>query len=43
LYQIGVADEAMDAHMSVISHILADALFDQLRTKETLGYLVQGQ
>lgn len=42
VYQIGVSDETMDAHMNVISHILSDALFDQLRTKETLGYLVHG-
>jgi insulysin len=42
VYQIGEADEATDAVQCLVSHILSDALFDQLRTKETLGYLVSG-
>ena len=42
MYQIGVATLPLEAHAMLLSHFLSDALFDQLRTKETLGYLVQG-
>ena len=35
VYQIGLTDDAcvMEAHVTLLSHILGDALFDQLRTK----------
>ena len=42
VYQIGPATDELEAHLTLLAHILSDALFDQLRTKETLGYLVQG-
>jgi hypothetical protein len=42
VYQIGPATDDLEAHLTLLAHILSDALFDQLRTKETLSYLVQG-
>jgi len=35
-------DFTISAHLLVLSNVLNDPLFDQLRTKETLGYIVTG-
>jgi len=38
----GEPNWSIAAHLALLNHILGDALFDQLRTKETLGYMVRG-
>jgi len=40
-YEIGRATPHAEAHLTLLAHILADAVFDQLRTKEALGYIAQ--
>jgi len=38
--QFGEADLELSASLSIISHLLKEATYEQLRTKEQLGYLV---